>query len=34
MHDWDVGSVLTLILGLTATVGLFIALVWTFANGR
>ncbi len=33
MHDWDAGSVLTLVLGLIATAGLFAALIWTFTRG-
>jgi hypothetical protein len=28
MHDWDAGSVLTLVLGLIATIALGAALVW------
>jgi hypothetical protein len=28
MHDWDAGGVLTLVLGLIATIGLGAALVW------
>lgn len=33
MHDWDAGSVLTLVLGLIGTVGLFALLVWGFSRG-
>ena len=33
MHDWDAGSVLTLVLGLIATIALFLALVWGFFHG-
>ena len=33
MHDWDAGSVLTLVLGLTGTIALFVALVWGFSRG-
>ena len=33
MNDWDVGSVLTLVLGLMATAGLFALLVWGFIHG-
>ena len=33
MHDWDAGSVLTLVLGLTGTIALFSALVWGFSRG-
>jgi hypothetical protein len=33
MHDWDAGSVLTLVLGLTCTVSLFAALVWAMSRG-
>ena len=32
MHDWDAGSVLTLVLGLIATIALFIALVWAIRD--
>ena len=32
-HDWDAGSVLTLVLGLIATAGLFALLVWGFIHG-
>ena len=33
MHDWDAGSVLTLVLGLIATAGLFALLVWGLIHG-
>jgi len=33
MHDWDAGSVLTLVLGLIATIALVAALVWGFIHG-
>ena len=33
MHDWDAGSVLTLVLGLIGTAGLFTLLVWGFIHG-
>ena len=33
MHDGDAGSVLTLVLGLIATAGLFALLVWGFIHG-
>jgi hypothetical protein len=32
MHDWDAGSVLTLVLGLIATIGLGVALVWAILD--
>ena len=32
MHDWDAGSVLTLVLGLIATIALGVALVWTIRD--
>jgi len=31
-HDWDAGSVPTLVLGLIATIGLFLALVWAMSR--
>jgi flagellar biogenesis protein FliO len=31
-HDWDAGSVLTLVLGLSATIALFLALVWAIRD--
>ena len=33
MHDWDAGSVLTLILGVIGTAAIFAFLVWGFING-
>jgi hypothetical protein len=32
MNDWDAGSVLTLALGLIATIALFFALVWAIRD--
>ena len=32
MHDWDAGSVLTLVLGLIGTITLGIALVWAIRD--
>ena len=32
-HDWDAGSVLTLVLGLIGTIALGIALVWGLIHG-
>ena len=32
MHDWDAGSVLTLVLGLIATIALFLGLVWAIRD--
>ena len=33
MHDWDASSITTLVLGLTATAGLFALLAWGFSRG-
>ena len=30
---WDVGTIVTLILGITATIGLIMALMWTWSRG-
>ena len=32
MHDWDAESVLTLVLGLIATIALGVALVWAILD--
>jgi hypothetical protein len=32
-HDWDAGTIITLIFGLAATAALWAALIWTLIHG-
>lgn len=34
MTDWDAQSIITLIVGVAATAGLWAVLIWTMANSR